>query len=210
MKVGVNGAVRDISDLKAGVSGAVRSASEVYVGVNGAVKKVWPLLPIGTQYVFDTVGNGTWECPVSGNWKIELHGGGGGGSRGEMGIFSVGAGGGGSGAEGVFRLTSGVAYDYTVGKGGARSSKGEKTIFGEHSITGGGAGPYSVLDSAAIGVPSDGLTSIASANNSKIGGFGNINKTSQTYGNGGDGGTSSYPTSNTAGKNGAIILTYMG
>lgn len=43
MKVGVNGAVRDISDLKVGVNGAVRSVSEAYVGVNGAVKKVWPL-----------------------------------------------------------------------------------------------------------------------------------------------------------------------
>lgn len=42
MKVGVNGAVRDISDLKVGVNGAVRSVSEAYVGVNGAVKKVWP------------------------------------------------------------------------------------------------------------------------------------------------------------------------
>lgn len=46
MKVGVNGAVRDISDLKAGVSGAVRSVSEAYVGVNGAVKKVWPLYKV--------------------------------------------------------------------------------------------------------------------------------------------------------------------
>lgn len=42
MKVGVNGAVRDISDLKVGVSGAVRAVSEAYIGVNGAVKKVWP------------------------------------------------------------------------------------------------------------------------------------------------------------------------
>lgn len=210
MKIGVNGAVRDISDLKVGASGAVRSVSEAYVGVSGAVKKVWPLLPVGTQYVFDTVGNGTWECPVSGNWKIELHGGGGGGSRGVLGNFSTGAGGGGSGAEGVFRLTSGTVYDYIVGEGGARSSNGGKTVFGEHSITGGGSGPYSMLDRATIGVPSDGLTSIASANNSKIGGLGNVNNTSQKYGNGGDGGTSSYPTSNTAGENGAIILTYIG
>lgn len=42
MKVGVSGAVRDISDLKVGVGGAVRAASEVYIGVAGAVKKVWP------------------------------------------------------------------------------------------------------------------------------------------------------------------------
>lgn len=42
MKVGVNGAVRDISDLKVGVSGAVRPVNEVYIGVSGATKKVWP------------------------------------------------------------------------------------------------------------------------------------------------------------------------
>ena len=46
MKVGINGAVRDISDLKVGVSGAIRSVSEAYVGVNGAVKKVWPLYKV--------------------------------------------------------------------------------------------------------------------------------------------------------------------
>lgn len=42
MKVGINGAVRDISDLKVGVSGAVHAASELWVGLNGATKKVWP------------------------------------------------------------------------------------------------------------------------------------------------------------------------
>ena len=42
MKVGINGAVRDISDLKVGVSGAVRAVSEAYIGVAGATKKVWP------------------------------------------------------------------------------------------------------------------------------------------------------------------------
>ena len=44
MKVGINGAVRDISDLKVGVSGAVRAVSEGYAGVGGAVKKIWPLV----------------------------------------------------------------------------------------------------------------------------------------------------------------------
>lgn len=42
MKVGVNGAVRDISDLKVGVNGAVHAASELWVGLNGVAKKVWP------------------------------------------------------------------------------------------------------------------------------------------------------------------------
>lgn len=42
MNVGVNGAVREISDLKVGVGGAVRPVSEVYIGVAGATQKVWP------------------------------------------------------------------------------------------------------------------------------------------------------------------------
>lgn len=42
MNVGINGAKRDISDLKVGVSGAVRAVSEAYIGVAGATKKVWP------------------------------------------------------------------------------------------------------------------------------------------------------------------------
>ena len=55
MKVGINGAVRDISDLKAGANGAVRAVSEVYIGVNGAVKKVWPtILPLN-DYSWDKI-----------------------------------------------------------------------------------------------------------------------------------------------------------
>lgn len=210
MKVGINGAVRDISDLKVGVSGAIRSVSEAYVGVNGAVKKVWPTFPIGTQVIFDTVGSGDWECPASGNWKIELHGGGGGGSPGQSGMATYGAGGGGSGAEGIFYLTSGTVYNYTVGKRGARNGNGGTTIFGEHSVSGGGCGPTYVYESAQIGVPSVGLNNIASTNNSAMGGYGNINNTSQIYGNGGMAGSAFYPSTNEPGENGAIILTYTG
>ncbi len=59
MKVGVNGAVRDISDLKVGANGAVRAVSEAYIGVNGAVKKVWPLISPGHQVALKSVGSGT-------------------------------------------------------------------------------------------------------------------------------------------------------
>ena len=57
MKVGVNGAVRDISDLKVGVSGAVRAVSEAYIGVGGAVKKIWPSLPAPGK----ALDNYTWD-----------------------------------------------------------------------------------------------------------------------------------------------------
>ena len=57
MKVGVNGAVRDISDLKVGASGAVRAVSEAYIGVAGATKKVWPSLPAPGK----ALDNYTWD-----------------------------------------------------------------------------------------------------------------------------------------------------
>ena len=57
MKVGVNGAVRDISDLKVGASGAVRAVSEAYIGVAGATKKVWPPLPAPGK----ALNNYTWD-----------------------------------------------------------------------------------------------------------------------------------------------------
>ena len=57
MKVGVNGAVRDISDLKVGVSGAVRPVNEVYISVSGATKKVWPSFPAPGK----ALDNYTWD-----------------------------------------------------------------------------------------------------------------------------------------------------
>ena len=55
MKVGINGAVRDISDLKVGVSGAVRAVSEAYAGVGGAVKKIWPVIRTLNDYTWDEI-----------------------------------------------------------------------------------------------------------------------------------------------------------
>lgn len=55
MKVGVNGAVRDISDIKVGVSGAVRAVSEAYIGVAGATKKVWPNKKVLNDCTWDEI-----------------------------------------------------------------------------------------------------------------------------------------------------------
>ena len=55
MKVGVNGAVRDISDLKVGVGGAVRPVNEVYISVSGATKKVWPNKKVLNDYTWDEI-----------------------------------------------------------------------------------------------------------------------------------------------------------
>lgn len=156
MKVGVNGAVRDISDLKVGVSGAVRAVSEAYIGVNGAVKKVWPLIMPGYQVALKSVGNGTWICPATGTWEIEIHGGGGGGGGAVIGggnaYAKLSAGGSGSGEKYTSTYTAGQSVGYTVGTGGKAGKSetgsqdptdgenGGRTTFGTYSINGGGGG----------------------------------------------------------------------
>ena len=156
MKVGVNGAVRDITDLKVGANGAVRAVSEAYIGVNGATKKVWPSIIPGYQVVLKSVGSGTWVCPATGTWEVEIHGGGGGGGgavRGGGNTWALlSAAGSGSGEKYTATYTIGQSIDYTIGPGGKAgksetdsqdSTDGEnggKTTFGDFSINGGGGG----------------------------------------------------------------------
>lgn len=210
MKVGVNGAVRDISDLKVGVNGAVRAVSEAYIGVNGAVKKVWPLIPIGYQVILDTVGEGTWICPASGVWRIEGHGGGGPG--GPMDYFNglSGGGGGGSGEEHEANLTADEVISYTIGSCPDSTTRGESTIFGHYYTFMGGNRSYG----SNGGTPAGSLATRGEAGGQLgrpgKGGYGNKNKPEQTYGNGGDGQGVNSSTDDILGRPGAIILTYLG
>lgn len=213
MKVGVNGAVRDISDFKAGVNGAVHAVSELWIGVNGAAKKVWPLIEVGYQEILDTVGSGEWTCPASGQWEVEGHGGGCGGYQGSN--ISTGNGGGGSGEVYTIDLASGQKISYRIGIGGdgaadtahARPFGGGNTTFGELTFHGASeqAGTGSLAGNGGRGTQTSG----------GAGGKGNKNKPEQTYGNGGRGGGRSYQgygtyTAGGDGKDGAIILTYLG
>lgn len=234
MKVGVNGAVRDISDLKVGANGAVRAVSEAYIGVNGAVKKVWPTFPVGTVIVLDTVGFGSWECPASGQWEIEVHGGGGGGGTGysqHMGAFT-GGGGGGSGAQTTAYLTRGIILNYTIGVGGQSGADGgstslEPTISSDLFFVEGGkrGGPGNPPRSGGAGGAAfgtlatngrDGLAFPEGVVKGGAGGKGNKNNTAQTYGNGGSGadifagGWDDLTVEGNPGEDGAIILTYLG
>lgn len=227
MKVGVNGAVRDISDLKVGANGAVRAVSEAYIGVNGAVKKVWPTFPVGTVIVLDTVGSGSWECPASGSWNLEIHGGGGGGGysfANYMGGFT-GGGGGGSGSQTTVNLIKGGKYDYTIGAGGQPGNDGQRTSFSSlFSVSGGGGGYYGDPPySGGNGGGASGELATAGGDGRAfpefpipggVGGYGNKNKPSQSYGNGGNGATLNSElysqVAGSPGNNGAIILTYLG
>lgn len=71
MKVGVNGAVRDISDLKVGVSGAVHAASELWAGLNGATKKIWPTIsPVLDENTWDQISEASSSGVASQIWKV--------------------------------------------------------------------------------------------------------------------------------------------
>lgn len=207
MKVGVNGAVRDISDLKVGVSGAVRAVSEAYIGVNGATQKVWPLIEVGYQEILDTVGSGTWVCPASGQWEVEGHGAGGhgGSSRG-----TAGAGGGGSGEIETITLVTGQVVSYLIGEGNTNSVRGGRTVFGGLNFPGGGSASGPSPGSASGSLATSGSRSQSTYGGA--GGKGNKNKPEQTYGNGANGNSRylspSVPVS--PGKDGAVILTYLG
>lgn len=231
MKVGVNGAVRDISDLKVGVSGAVRQASELWIGVNGAVKKVWPTLPVGYQEILDVVGAGTWVCPASGKWTLEMHGGGGAavGNRTANGPFGFplvidqAFAGGGSGSTQIVTLTAGEVYEYQVGEGasGGRADynpsstipNGRATSFHVWRMQGGGSSKWDTSSGvlAIVGVSYGNLatqpTSGEYTENPVTGGKGG--STIGTYGDGGDSDVKALAFQPN-GKPGAIILTYLG
>lgn len=231
MKVGINGAVRDISDLKVGVSGAVRAVSEAYVGVNGAVKKVWPLLPIGTQIVLDTVGSGTWECLASGRWTLEMHGGGGAavgnclanGPGGFPMIIDQALAGGGSGSTQVVTLTAGEVYEYQVGEGasGGRAEytpsssipDGGLTSFHVWRVQGGGSSKwdFSFGTLAIVGVSYGNLATQPTSGEytEKLITGGKGGSTIGTYGDGGDSDIKAL-SRQPNGNPGAIILTYLG
>ena len=201
MIVGINGAKRDITDVPSGINGAVRAASELWQGKNGATQKVWPLIPIGYQVILDTVGSGTWTCPASGQWEVEGHGGGGHGSK-RLSISVGGAGGGGSGELETIILAAGQAITYKVGAGDDYFDQGGTTSFGELEFPGGFSSNYGSITSA-------GRTTYTRTGGA--GGKGNVTSSTQSYGNGGRGANaSSTAIVGEPGKDGAIILTYLG
>lgn len=175
-------------------------------------------LPIGTTYTITQ--SGTWECPATGTWQVELHGGGGGAAR-ATGNRNYSISGGGSGELYTSTYKKGASISVTIGAGGsgatssyvATATDGGTTKFGDLSISGGG-GSWINYSSVYIG-PASG--SIATSGNwernndtnivpDSSGGYGNKNNTTQTYGNGGS-------VLNNAAKNGysgAVILTYLG
>lgn len=211
MYFGIDGQAKHVVQPYFGVDGIAKKALKVYVGdENGEARLGWELpldIPIGSTYTITT--SQYWECPATGKWNIEMHGGGGGGGTNAL-AWKQGGGGGGSGEiyENI-KLSKNAIYWCSIGDGGygggfnSSGSDGVDSIFQTTPTlyARGGKGGGTDDGGAAGG-------SIASAGQVNAGGKGNVNNQSQTYGNGGDGGSAfNYGKK---GQSGAIILTYMG
>lgn len=201
---GVDGAKRKITKLPVGENGVKRYLSEKFAGIDGAMRKIFSAsIPIGT--VITITENLTWECPATGRWLLELHGGGGGGGTAQW-LWEEGGGGGGSGDQQEITLTKGDLIPCVIGPGGHGSTynspggDGEPTSFGEYSLPGGKGGTKNS--------PGSGSGNIASGGSGSTPGEGNINNPGQTYGDGGVGADTSHRGKE--GQPGAIILTYLG
>ena len=149
-------------------------------------------LLIGTKITI--LASGSWVCPATGQWGLELHGGGGGGSPGSY-TGDNGKHGLGSGNYQIVSLIKGSNYSIVIGEGGEGNyndeygETGGTTSFGSYSVNGGAGGGASSNSSGNI---SDGE-------------YGSTDH-SQPYGNGG----SSDYNRGYSGSRGAVILTYLG
>lgn len=176
-------------------------------------------LPIGTTYTITQ--SGTWECPATGTWQVELHGGGGGNAI-LTGRYTRYAAGGGSGEIYTNLFTKGNVIQVVIGDGGSGKTISNDTVSGNSggvtsfdtlSVSGGGGGKveYMYIGSNSIafesgGTASGSLATQGGTGSSAIGGYGNKDNTAQTYGNGA---SISGPMVLT-GNPGAVILTYLG
>lgn len=183
--------------------------------------------PVGTTWTITE--SGTWEAPATGKYQVELHGGGGGAAGGTNAYVSGGqyyawSGGAGGGSGEVFEtvLTKGQQIAASIGLGGAGGASGANgraggtTAFASLSVNGGGPGTAPQIVGGVVSTnPQGGTASGSIATNgqdgyvytSPTGGYGNKNKTSQSYGNGGGGAPNG---AGGAGQPGAVILTYLG
>lgn len=178
---------------------------------------------IGQSFIL--LNSGSFVVPVTGKYRIEIHGGGG-GNGGDFGHWSwqyrrnirVTLGGAGGGSGEVYnnvQLTAGDIIPYTIGKGGTNGSEGSNryepstpatdgtqggtTTFGSYSIAGGMYGTAATLTVKGTGGVGSG--SIATAGSfSEDGNSKRVGSGGSEFGNYGNGG----------GVDGAVIVTYLG
>ena len=182
----------------------------------------------GATWLYEYGDDGTFEVPDDGKYQIEIHGGGSGAAGTYYGGNAYVASGGGSGEIFEISLNRGDQIPVVVGAGGnghvvpsdtnatAFSGAGESSSFGTLSVAGAkraesDAAVYCTAGKASGSLASSGTTKLnGSGNFTLAGGEGNINNTSQKYGDGGSVTFSNGVISCEKGKNGAVIITYLG
>lgn len=215
-------------------SETAQSSTVPQAGADGKIANGWlPSILCNTREILTT--SGTYIAPVSGWYRIELHGGGGAGGAGNTTNKSYGGGGGGSGGILVdyAYLTQGESYSYIIGAGGVAKKEfasgtggdGGETSFtttsGKKSIAGGfGGGNRGASAPAGIsggdpgpgGFPG-GIAGFNTDSNNIPGGSGGMGVTAALsdytpgqYGSGGAGGYSGQLGHD--GVQGCIILDY--
>lgn len=166
-------------------------------------------VPAGTTWTITE--SGQWEVPTTGQYQVELHGGGGGGCRNNT-YVNYCSSGGGSGQIYTLSLVKDEKISVVIGTGGSAGSNGVgntggATVFGSISIAGGGGGycrEFNLSGGAASGdLATAGTTGYMTTIS---GGLGNKNNPSQVYGNGGGGDW----TGTSSGNPGAAIITFLG
>lgn len=166
-----------------------------------ALKRGRPQETVPAGATWTITESGQWEVPATGQYQVELHGGGGGGVYGNM----YGASGGGSGQSYTIELGKGEVVNVSIGRGGVGAAGGTSS-FKNLSIPGGGVGTVNGINqggAASGNLATAGQTTYFS---SVLGGLGNKNKPSQTYGNGG----AASGTGANMGQPGAAIITFLG
>ena len=209
-------------------SGGKVNMEEPVPGPTTEVGTIWRFTSNGT---FEVPDDGLYQIEMHGG------GGGGGGVIDVVSAYyqyeAPGQGGGGSGSLQTVSLNKGDVHQVTIGQGGAHGAddgydadndvgaytsghgaNGGTTSFGPYSVAGGyggyGGHRTGYNPSPKYSYSGQGVGNIASAgsNSEGTGGYGNVNNTAQTYGNGGR--RSDYYSGGRNGKPGAVIITYLG
>lgn len=81
-KARVGNTTVNISPGKVLINGTSHNIRQGKTMIGGTVHNITFGPAIGTQWIFTTVGSDAFVAPVTGRYRIELHGGGGGGSSG--------------------------------------------------------------------------------------------------------------------------------
>lgn len=173
--------------------------------------------PVGTTWLYEE--DGTFEVPATGNYEVELHGGGGAAAftiiMNPQYPYTLYSAGGGSGQLFTVSLSKGETIEISIGVGGtaisgsSSSNPGGQSSFGEYaSVSGGGGGNLNAGGSSSGNIATSGeiYKGQLMPNPLPSGGLGNSSKPGQTYGNGG--GFSG--TSPQSGQPGACIITFLG